>query len=196
MSRFEISLRRVLGLEGGLSDHAMDRGGRTNFGITHITLNAARQDIPNLPEKVDDLTFSDVQLIYRMWYWDRVKADEIPAPIDFSVFDAAVNHGPGWGVRFLQRALNDLRVTPVLLPDGAIGPRTLGAIKQVFITDLLEKYNARRIEFYMNQPPDQINTFGKGWANRMAHVIRAAYEDLAEAEIEVEKARASGQLKS
>ena len=31
---FERALAELLGLEGGYSDHAADRGGRTNWGVT------------------------------------------------------------------------------------------------------------------------------------------------------------------
>ena len=42
-----------------------------------------------------DLEFEDVMPIYKKNYWDRVKADELPAGLDLCVFDFGVNSGTG-----------------------------------------------------------------------------------------------------
>lgn len=169
--RFEISLKRVLGVEGGLVDHVKDRGGRTNFGITEGTLRDAVSQGLVTTQRVDDLTADDVRIIYKKNYWNAVSADGLPVPIDFATFDAAVNHGPGRAAEFLQRAVGSN-------VDRKIGPNTLSAVGSMSVEDVLERFNARRIEFYMKLDPDQIATFGKGWANRVAHVIAECYGDL------------------
>jgi len=54
LSRFLRAAQIILGHEGGLVDDPLDRGGRTNLGITQGTLNTARRTITGLPERVDD----------------------------------------------------------------------------------------------------------------------------------------------
>ncbi len=127
MSRFDEVVQIVFCLEGGLSDNPADKGGRTNLGITQSTLVNARKHIPQLPERVDALTVFQAKAIYKLFYWDAVKCDELPQPIDFLVFDAAVNCGIGGAGMQLQRALN--KSGHNLAVDGAIGPATLAAMK-------------------------------------------------------------------
>ena len=128
MSRFQEVAQVVLGHEGGLSDHPADKGGRTNLGITQSTLTGARKSISGLPEKVDDLTAAQALEIYRKLYWDKSKCDEIPTPLDFLVFDAAINCGVGGAGIQLQRALNKIGAS--LSVDGAIGTLTLTAVRE------------------------------------------------------------------
>ena len=48
------------------------------------------------------LTPADVAPLYKRKYWDKVQGDELPSGIDYVVFDAAINSGPGRAVKLLQ----------------------------------------------------------------------------------------------
>ena len=125
MDRFLEAAQIILGHEGGLVDDPLDRGGRTNLGITQGTLNTARRTIPGLPERVDDLTRAQALSIYKALYWSKAKCDDLPEPVDFLMFDAAINCGVGGAALQLQKAL--MRLGANIRADGAIGPLTMAA---------------------------------------------------------------------
>ena len=156
-ANFFKSLEMVLHHEGGFIDHPSDPGGATNKGITHKTyadfLGRPLEDVSelkNIPEE-------HVQLIYKNGYWDKVKGDQLPSGVDFCVFDWAVNSGPGRAAKALQKAVS-------VAQDGAIGPRTLEAVKEFDPEDLVEQITKDRIEFYKSL--NTYSTFGRGWLRR------------------------------
>ena len=114
---FDKAFEKLLGHEGDFSDHAADPGGQTRFGVTEAVAreNGYTGDMRELPVDL-------AKRIYRQRYWDAVRADDLPAPVRYPVFDAAVNSGPGQAVRWLQRALG-------VADDGRIGPITMGAAR-------------------------------------------------------------------
>ncbi|NBY21315.1 MAG: hypothetical protein EBQ73_00210, partial [Gammaproteobacteria bacterium] len=90
---FPQALKQVLKYEGGKVDDPRDPGGRTAFGVTQDTYNAWRkkQGLPNAD--VFTISQADVAAIYRQEYWDSIRGDDLPAGVDFAVFDFAVNSG-------------------------------------------------------------------------------------------------------
>jgi lysozyme family protein len=82
--------------------------------------------------------------------------------------DAAVNHGIGNAIRWLQRAAD-------LADDGIVGPRTLARVGDCDAADLVLRFNAERLDFYTKL--STWGTFGKGWARRVAGNLRHAAED-------------------
>lgn len=106
--------------------------------------------------------------IAKVAYWDRIQADKYDGAIGFQVFDAAYNHGIENAVRFLQRAVG-------VADDGLIGPITLAAIQRMTVTDVLSRFNAERLEFYTKL--STWDTFGKGWARRIAGNLKYQAED-------------------
>lgn len=160
---FDQAFERLIGHEGGYVNHPDDPGGETNWGIT---LRTAREG--GYTGDMRSLTRDQAKDIYRVAYWRRAQADQYDGAIAFQVFDAAVNHGIGNAIRFLQRAVG-------VADDGAVGPMTLGAIKAMPVTDVLARFNAERLEFYTNL--STWPTFGKGWARRIVGNLRYAAED-------------------
>lgn len=136
MDRFTEAVKVVLGIEGGYVDDPDDRGGKTNLGITEATLQDAKRMGLVAPDvDIKNITKTQAIKIYRAMFWDAVKADKLPAPIDLIVFDCTVNHSPRLAGKLLQRALNTFSALPALQVDGIVGPRTLGAINRLVELD-------------------------------------------------------------
>lgn len=116
------SLKFVLLEEGGLSDRSPedDPGGLTNLGITQGTLDGYRVQHPEFPESVRELTRDQATAIYHDLYWDTCRCDEMPPPVAFVVFNAAVQSGPVRSAKLLQKALG-------VTQDGIVGQMTLSA---------------------------------------------------------------------
>ena len=114
------------------------------------------------------LTRDKAKSIYKSAYWDRAKADQYDYAIGFQLFDAAVNHGIGNAVRFLQRAVGTA-------DDGIVGPATLRAIAAMSVTDILMRFNAERLEFYAKL--STFTSFGRGWTRRVAENLRHGARD-------------------
>ena len=167
---FDRSLELVLKHEGGYVDHPNDPGGATNLGITIGTLGAylAR---PVTKDDVKALTPSRVAPIYRMRYWDKVLANDLPKGIDYCLFDYAVNSGPTRAIVALQRCLN-------LADDGVLGPITLGALREAYPPAIIRDLCDERLKFLRRL--STWPTFGKGWTARVEGVERDALAMAAE----------------
>lgn len=160
---FDVAFERLIGHEGGYVDHPEDPGGETNWGIT---LRTARE--AGYTGSMRELTREQAREIYRSAYWGRARCDEFDGAIAFQVFDAAVNHGIGNAIRFLQRAAG-------VADDGVMGPVTTAAIKAMSVTDVLARFNAARLTFYTNL--STWPSFGKGWARRTAGNLNYVADD-------------------
>ena len=166
---FESALKAILHHEGGYVNHPRDPGGMTNLGVTkrvweewvgHEVDEKAMRALP--PELVAPL--------YKNKYWDRVRGDDLPAGVDYIVFDAAVNSGPGRAAKWLQTTVG-------AVPDGAIGPGTLGKVAAMPVADIVEKYQQTRLDFLQSLPT--WDTFGRGWGRRVQEVKEAALKMIA-----------------
>lgn len=153
------ALKQLLEFEGDYSDNAADPGGRTRFGITEAQAKAAGYlgDMRSLPLEV-------AESIYKKYYWDAVRADELPGRLRYAVFDAAVNSGPSQAAKWLQRALN-------VPADGAIGPQTIAAANKANPEDVRNSMLSQRLLFMARLPQWQV--FGRGWANRIATILES-----------------------
>jgi lysozyme family protein len=118
--------------EGGFTNHPLDRGGPTKWGITEAVARAHGYgyggDMAQLPRE-------EARAIYTRLYWLRPRFHQIAqhAPrVAAELFDTGANMGPGVAATFLQRALTALnrngRDYLDLVPDGRVGPATLGAL--------------------------------------------------------------------
>lgn len=163
-ANFEDCLARVLASEGGFVNNPKDPGGMTNLGCTKVVW----EEFVGHPVSEADmraLTPDKVAPLYRRKYWDKVSGDQLPKGLDYAVFDAAINSGPGRAAKWLQQAVGTLQ-------DGAIGPGTLAAVATKPVQTLIAQYNDTRLQFLESLPT--WGTFGKGWGNRIAHVQSTA----------------------
>jgi len=163
-TNFEACLKYLLQHEGGFVNHPSDPGSMTNLGIT----KAVWEEWTG--HKVDEaamrkLTVADVTPLYKRKYWDKVRGDELPSGVDYCVFDAAVNSGPGRAVKWLQEAVG-------VVADGALGPKTLAAVAAADDQATIDKYNATRLKFLQALPTWAV--FGRGWGIRVADVKKTA----------------------
>jgi lysozyme family protein len=157
---FESALDSVLHHEGGYVHHPSDPGGRTNLGVTQRVWEEW------VGHEVDEktmraLTPEIVGPMYKAKYWDKIKGDDLPAGVDYIVFDAAINSGPSRAAKWLQQTVG-------AIPDGMIGPGTLGKVAAMPADDIVEKYQQTRLEFLRSL--STWNTFGKGWGRRVQEV--------------------------
>jgi len=132
MSSFDSAFRHTVGIEGGYSNHAADRGGETKYGITARVARANGYGGP-----LRDLPLETARAIYKTQYWDTLNLDavsELSEMIAGEMFDTSVNMGVGVAARFLQRALNvsnrDGKDFPDMDVDGVIGPVTVAALDE------------------------------------------------------------------
>lgn len=161
---FEKALAAVLHHEGGYVFHKDDPGGMTNLGVTKkVWEEWVGHEVDE--KQMRALTPAAVAPLYRAKYWDKIKGDELPAGVDYAVFDAAVNSGPGRAAKWLQSCVG-------VEPDGGIGPKTLAAVAAFDPKELVDDYAKRRLSFLMDL--SHWGTFGKGWSRRVAEVQTVA----------------------
>lgn len=167
---FDSALEHVLVHEGGWANHPKDPGGATMKGVTlatfrrHYGQNMTKNDLKNI-------TDAQLKKIYRAGYWSKCKCDQLPAGVDYAVFDAAVNSGPGRSAKWLQAAVGAQQ-------DGGIGPKTLERVGQHNPIQIVDDMCDRRLAFLKSL--DTWSTFGGGWGRRVDGVRSTALE-LAEA---------------
>ena len=167
LANFDPSLVLVLQHEGGFVNHPKDPGGATNKGVTQAVYDDWRAS-KGLPlRSVKYITMAEVGPIYRKLYWDACRCDDLPSGVDYCVFDFAVNSGRDRAARYLQRCLG-------VIEDGHIGPMTLAAAKAKPAQDLIQGISDLRLEFLKHLKI--YDTFGRGWARRVAEVEAKARE--------------------
>jgi lysozyme family protein len=157
---FPKSLASVLVHEGGYVFNQKDPGGETNLGCTKAVWEE-HCGHPVDTKTMKALTPADVGPLYKTKYWDKIKGDDLPAGVDYVVFDAAINSGPGRATKWLQACVG-------VEPDGGIGPKTLAAVRAMDAKQLIDDYSKRRLSFLSDLTTWE--TFGRGWARRVNEV--------------------------
>jgi lysozyme family protein len=163
---FDFALKAILHHEGGFVNHPKDPGGMTNLGVTKkVWEEWVGHEVDE--KAMRNLTPEIVGPMYKVKYWDKIKGDDLPAGVDYVVFDAAVNSGPGRAAKWLQACVG-------VEPDGGIGPKTLAAVNAFDASQLVEDYAKRRLSFLMDL--QTWDTFGKGWGRRVAEVQKTGLD--------------------
>ena len=122
--------------EGVLSRTASDPGNWTGGAVGRGTLVGTKYGISAASYPTLDiaaLTLDQANAIRQTDFWDKVRGDELPAPIAFMVTDAAFMSGPDRAIRQMQQALG---VSPV---DGVLGAHTLAAAHAAKTLDFLDR---------------------------------------------------------
>lgn len=170
MANYKLMIPKVLKWEGGWSDDPADSGGATMKGVTLATfrryygLNKTKSDLRKI-------TNAQWEHIFKVGYWDRMKADDIR---NQSLAELCVQtvwgSGPDW-IRNIQRAID-------VKDDGIVGPKTLAALNENPSRNFHRIWEARRVFFFnlcyhpdADAPngvrPTKRAKFYKGWMNRL-----------------------------
>lgn len=189
-TRWAAVLSHVLGIEGGHSNDATDRGGETNYGISLRFLKAeGRLDLNGDGFADLDLNFDTVldghdiraltpQIageIYLRHFYAGPGLWDLPQPFDAAVFDQAVNGGATAGIKLLQRAIN-ASGDPDIAVDGGLGPKTRAALiarlrQGAPVMDALRTQARLRYEAIVRADPSQ-RKYIKGWTRRALELGR------------------------
>lgn len=164
-SNYSKCLSSTLKWEGGYVNHPRDPGGATNRGVTQARYDEYRKDSGLSTRHVKQLTESELQAIYRRYYWNVIRGDELPAGVDLVVFDYAVNSGPSRAAKHLQEILG-------VSQDGVIGSATLNAVFSAYPDTIVNRLCDRRQKFVRGL--SIYSTFGKGWENRIRDIRKVA----------------------
>jgi lysozyme family protein len=158
------AIRRLLASEGGYVNHPSDPGGPSNFGITiHDYRKYVKADAN--PADIRRMTVDEATEIYRSKYWGALRADELPAGVDYCLFDYAVNSGTARAPKVLQRLLS----VPVT---GRVDEATLAAVRASESRKLVQEICAERMRFLQSLRTWPV--FGAGWSRRVSEVRGAA----------------------
>ncbi|WP_245501489.1 glycoside hydrolase family 108 protein [Mesorhizobium sp. M2A.F.Ca.ET.067.02.1.1] len=156
----------MLAHEGGYVNHPRDPGGPTNKGVTQRVYDAYRRGKGLGTKSVQQIANQEVADIYDRQYWDAVKGDDLPAGIDYVVFDGAVNSGPKQSIIWLQRALGSAYGGRI---DGTMGLTTITAVNSVEDLDaLVDAICDQRMNFLRHLSTFRV--FGGGWTARVSEV--------------------------
>jgi lysozyme family protein len=171
MTLFESCLEDVLALEGRYSDDGHDSGGRTKFGITFGVARAF-----GYKGLMIDLPIETATEIYKSRYWDKADLNVVGAydpRIAKEVFEAGVNCGIRTSAKWLQQAINILRVEKLIAEDGYIGVKTLRALyarkKELDKVTILKLMNVYQANHYLDicKIRNQ-KRFIRGWFKRVS----------------------------
>lgn len=150
----------VIQAEGG-SRLVDDTGGLTRYGIS----TRAHPDVD-----VRTLTREGAERIYHEKYWLPLHADSLPAALALVLFDSAVNLGVSQAVKLAQKLV-------LVEVDGAVGPKTVSAIKVYQPRqELIARYLEARLRWYDSLVSRDSEKYGRylyGWRMR---VMRLALE--------------------
>lgn len=126
MTKNEI-IDSIIAVEGGYVNNPNDSGGATNFGITEAVARkyGYAGHMSEMPRGV-------AVEIYEGEYWNKIRGDALflySEKIALKMMDIAVNMGVYRSGKFLQRALNVLIKSELVL-DGAIGTKSIDALSK------------------------------------------------------------------
>jgi lysozyme family protein len=149
---FENAFRKIIEVEGGYVNNPDDPGGATRWGVTELVARSNGYTGP-----MEKFPIDVAKRIYKESYWDAVRGNELPWPVNLYLFDMAVNSGPVQAIKTLQKTLN-------VTVDGILGPVTLSAASAMNKNQQC-LFLADRAMFYTQLATFQ--TFGRGWLKRL-----------------------------
>jgi len=156
---FDESFTRLLGHEGGYSNHPSDPGGETMWGVTKTVAQANGYVGP-----MRDLPVTIAKAIYHRQYWAPVRCDELPGALRYAVFDAAVNSGTVQAAKWLQRAIG-------ATDDGRVGPQTIAMARAAQPDFAKSRMLAQRLRFMTDLKTWP--AFSRGWTRRIVDLLEA-----------------------
>lgn len=195
MTLLDQALEFTLAEEGGWSDVAGDRGGKTNWGITiGVYLGLGKDaEVLGFPADLDGdgdvdgddlklLTKEQAEQIYALRYDQMDKLGNCDPRIKIKHFDIGVNCGLTSANKILQKSVNRC-FGNFLDVDGLIGKRTVSGISGCNQDALLQAICDEQLSHYeaiVRHNPEQIKFLGteehpKGWRKRAARKPEMLY---------------------
>jgi lysozyme family protein len=170
-SSYDEALRRVLEHEGGYSNDPGDPGGPTKYGITIFDARAYwKRDATAADMRAMPLTVA--KRIYRDKYWNAMRCDELPAGVDYAVFDYGVNSGIGRAGRVLKRLIDVPAGIAAFTRANTFTDALVAAVNQQKPVRLITVLCDERMKFL--QGLRTWSLFGRGWGRRVREVRAAA----------------------
>lgn len=163
MNNFAYCLSFTLDHEGGTNYLVNDRGGLTKYGIS-------QRQYPDLD--IANITGDQAYEIYWRDYWNAAGCEKLPWPLDFTVFDTAVNCGVHSAVVWVQKSVNRPFSTPVKV-DGVMGMETRYAIVTYDPFNTAARVAGHRLRRYtkiIGRDPTQ-RQFVIGWMSRVSDLL-------------------------
>ena len=145
MAKSEILKGFILSYEGGFVNDPNDKGGATNKGVTIATFRSVYGQGKTLSD-LKNITDTQWTYIYKRYYWDKWRADEINSQSIANLLVDWYWHSGNYGIKIPQSVLG-------VKIDGIVGPKTIEAI---------------------NRYPNEKELFLKLWNERKAFLERIA----------------------
>jgi lysozyme family protein len=162
------SMAHVFASEGGYTNDSKDPGGPTNFGITIVDARKYAAEFGWITGHV--VTAADVKAMPKWFaekvfdakYWDALDCDDLPAGLDYALYDYGVNSGIARAGKVLRRLLG------LSDRDWHVTAEVLAAVKKRKAADLINALDAERLAFLKSL--STWSHFGGGWGKRVASV--------------------------
>lgn len=169
MANYHEAVHELLQIEGFLSDHPSDPGGKTAYGIAKEYWPEYWEDGPPTKEEAREF--------YREEFWEPLRLGEVhDQRVAYEIFEQAVNMGHRRAIRFAQQAHN--MVCPVnspwhdaLVVDGRIGPNTLQGLNTMRWQDTirwLKVMNGIQFSYY---------TYRAGYEDEVERLFRTTEDE-------------------
>ncbi|MDE7371838.1 MAG: surface-binding protein [Desulfovibrio sp.] len=195
MADFATAYAPLAQYEGGYSNNAADRGGETYAGIARnffpswagwrvidkwkntvgtkpSVLNKALSTVAELRPLVEDW--------YRVEWWEKLGLGSLSQKVADEIFEQTVNLGKGGAAKKVQIVCNAYNfksgrpLFPDLKVDGAIGPKTLSALRTIIASHKADEaalvhalncmQGAHYLELAAKKPSQRV--FTSGWMKR------------------------------
>ncbi len=153
--------------EGGFTNHPLDPGGATNYGIIQSRYDQYRKSKGLAVQSVKNISKSEYEEIYDVYYWDPVRAQYVSGPLGLALFDTAVNLGVGGCISRLQASL---KVPITGKWTQAISDKIHSADQTAVAINICKLRVAKRYARVRQNATQKV--FLKGWLNRDNDLLR------------------------
>ena len=170
MSYLDI-INDIIEIEGGFVNNPYDRGGPTKYGITKKVYETFKNREVTIDEIIN-MNIKDAIFIYTKEYYLKPKIDLLENEfLQSIILDMSINHGASRAIKILQKTINNLEFTNILIEDGILGKQSRKASNYCYT--FMARYFTNEIcnnrkQFYKNivkEDPTQ-GIFLKGWLKR------------------------------
>lgn len=161
MANYKLMIPWIKKWEGGYANDPDDSGGCTMMGITIKTFQHYYGGDKTCKD-LKDITEEQWEHIFKTGFWDKFKADLIE---NQSIAELCVQMG--WGSGYVT-AIKKIQKTLGCIPDGIVGPVTLGLLNGKDSYNIWNKLWVMRYN-WLNQIAKVGNNkkFLKGWLRRL-----------------------------